>query len=136
MYLLKQFSKFSAVGVINTILSLSIIYGLAFGLHFPYLIANAIGYLIGLINSFILNREWTFQEKNKSINFSHIWRFLLIFIISYSCQAFTLFSLKKLFSIPEAFGQIPAMGMYTIVNFFGNRLFVFNHTDDTLNNNN
>src|SRR5258707_12718750 len=59
---LVQFVKFGTVGVSNTLLTF-IVYTLllkVFGVW--YLAASAIGFLVGAINGFLLNRRWTFKE--------------------------------------------------------------------------
>ena len=59
--LLIQFVKFGIVGVSNTLLTF-VVYTLllkVFGVW--YLAASAIGFAVGTINSFLLNRRWTFR---------------------------------------------------------------------------
>ena len=59
---LVQFVKFGIVGVSNTLLTL-IVYTLllkVFGVW--YLAASAIGFIVGAVNGFLLNRRWTFRE--------------------------------------------------------------------------
>jgi putative flippase GtrA len=61
MLLAVQFVKFGIVGVSNTLLSL-VIYTLllkVFGVW--YLAASAIGFTVGAVNGFLLNRRWTFE---------------------------------------------------------------------------
>src|SRR5436305_7634736 len=56
-----QFVKFGIVGVSNTLLTF-VVYTLllkVFGVW--YLAASAIGFAVGTINSFLLNRRWTFR---------------------------------------------------------------------------
>ena len=60
--LLVQFLKFGVVGVSNTLLTFAV-YGLllkVFGVW--YLAASAIGFAVGAVNGFLLNRRWTFRE--------------------------------------------------------------------------
>jgi putative flippase GtrA len=55
-----QFVKFGIVGVSNTLLTF-VIYTLllkVFGVW--YLAASAIGFVVGAVNGFLLNRRWTF----------------------------------------------------------------------------
>ncbi len=57
-----QFIKFGTVGVANTLLTF-VVYTLllkVFGVW--YLLASAIGFMVGATNGFILNRKWTFAE--------------------------------------------------------------------------
>jgi putative flippase GtrA len=56
-----QFVKFGVVGVANTLLTFAVYTLLlkAFGVW--YLAASAIGFVVGTINSFLLNRRWTFR---------------------------------------------------------------------------
>jgi putative flippase GtrA len=59
---LVQFIKFGLVGVSNTLLTF-VIYTLllkVFGVW--YLLASAIGFMVGATNGFLLNRRWTFAE--------------------------------------------------------------------------
>src|SRR6184192_1026082 len=59
--LLIQFVKFGVVGVSNTLLTF-IVYTLllkVFGVW--YLAASAIGFGVGAVNGFLLNRRWTFR---------------------------------------------------------------------------
>jgi len=56
-----QFIKFGVVGISNTLLTFAVYTLLlkAFGVW--YLAASAIGFAAGTVNSFLLNRRWTFR---------------------------------------------------------------------------
>lgn len=56
-----QFVKFGLVGVSNTLLFFAIYTLLLKGFGVWYLAASAIGFTVGAINGFLLNRRWTFQ---------------------------------------------------------------------------
>jgi putative flippase GtrA len=56
----RQFVKYGIVGASNTILTF-VIYTLAVELGVQYLVALIVGYLAGSLNSYILNRRWTFE---------------------------------------------------------------------------
>ena len=57
---LLQFVKFGIVGISNTIITFAVYTLLlkAFGVW--YIAASAIGFIVGAINGFLLNRRWTF----------------------------------------------------------------------------
>lgn len=60
------FIRFCSVGVLNTLIGLAIIFGLMRFGGVQYVLANAIGYAIGMMLSFALNRSWTFAHKVRS----------------------------------------------------------------------
>jgi putative flippase GtrA len=61
VHVLVQFVKFGIVGVSNTLLTLAIYTLLLKVFGVWYLAASAIGFIAGTVNSFLLNRRWTFR---------------------------------------------------------------------------
>jgi putative flippase GtrA len=57
-----QFVKFGIVGVSNTLLTFAVYTLLLKGFGVWYLAASAIGFIVGAVNGFLLNRRWTFRE--------------------------------------------------------------------------
>lgn len=54
--------KFAVVGIANTVLDASLFLLLVYGLEVPPVAANLISYSAGMINSFVLNKNWTFSH--------------------------------------------------------------------------
>lgn len=75
---LKQAAKFGSVGVLNTLVDLALYFVFTrwLGLGGQPAIAKAISYSVGVLNSFLLNRIWTFQARGSS------WVSLIPFILS------------------------------------------------------
>lgn len=83
-----QVGKFAIVGILNTLIDVSILNLLVyfsfvatlivFGQKF--LIANIISVAIAMINSFILNKQWTFKAEEGNI-YKQIFQFLAITIV-------------------------------------------------------
>ena len=73
--------KFAGVGVLNTLLSVAVIFGLKALAGFGDVPANLSGYVVAVSFSFVVNRRWTFRHED------HVWtalaRFLLVFAVSY-----------------------------------------------------
>jgi putative flippase GtrA len=120
---LVQFMKFGFVGLINTFLTLGIIFFSTSILHFAYITANVLGFCVGFVSSFILNRLWTFDIRGSVIHQALL--FMFVFVISYFIQLMVLLILNDALSVPIIVAQIIAMGFYTIVNFTGNKLITF-----------
>jgi putative flippase GtrA len=60
-----QFARYAAVGVLNTAVTLLAFHALTVaGVH--YRIASAIGYVLGGLTSYLVNRAWTFSGHGGS----------------------------------------------------------------------
>lgn len=126
--LIKQFVLFIGIGAINTGVSLLIILILSqvFGVH--YMVANFSGYIIGLGIGFVLHSQVTFKnesrggEKTLSV---YLGSFAFIFCVAYLCQLLLLYVLVDIIKINDAVAQVMAVGMYTIINFAGNKFWTF-----------
>jgi putative flippase GtrA len=122
---LVQFVKFGIVGISNTLLTF-VVYTLllkVFGVW--YLAASAIGFVIGAVNGFLLNRRWTFaghvgdsltpvrwavvQSGGLGINLG------LLYVFVHDA------SLDKLVA------QALATVVVTVTTFFVNRAWTFRH---------
>lgn len=126
MNLIKQFIMFCGVGSINTIVALFIILILSEVFLLQYLISNLLGYIVGLIIGFFLHRNFTFSSsKNDSRKFVEFLKFSSIFLIAYSTQFAGLWTMVEILNIPNLISQIFAVMIYVIINFLGNRVFVF-----------
>ena len=141
MELFKQAVKYSVVGVVNTLLTLVIIWIMTKKMGSSEAFSNFVGYFIGLISSFFLNRKWTFGSKGSI--FGGAIKFFLVFLICYLLQLGVLLLLNhncpdnpplysffepvlKLFKIDALFYiQMISMAAYTVVNFLINKYYTF-----------
>jgi putative flippase GtrA len=60
-----QFVKYGLVGASNTALTF-LTYSLGVWIGVPYLVALIVGYVPGALNSYLLNRHWTFRAGHLS----------------------------------------------------------------------
>ena len=120
---LLQFSKFIIVGLSNTLITLAIIFFCSAVIKLDYRISNFVGYIIGLINSFILNKSWTFKSKNRL--HKEIIPFLAMFFVCYFINLSTVIFFKELLEINNLISQGSGMIIYTITNYFGNKYWAF-----------
>ena len=141
MEILKQAVKYGVVGIVNTLLSLIIIWIMTKKFGCTEAFSNFTGYLVGLVNSFFLNRKWTFGAvDNISI---HIVKFFLVFAVCYLLQLGVLLFLNRncqdnppLYSFFKPvlqalridslfYIQIISMVVYTVMNFLINKYYTF-----------
>ena len=118
-----QFVKFGIVGVSNTLLTAATIWIFMKIFHCSDYISNIIGYIIGLINSFIWNRKWTFAS-NAKLNVTVI-KFILTFAISYLLQLGNLYLLLHFTKIDSYVCQLLSIVVYTSTNFVLNKFYTF-----------
>jgi putative flippase GtrA len=118
-----QLIKFGLVGIMNTLITLAVIYVLMNLFGFDYRLSNLIGYILGLINSFIWNRNWTFKSQGHPLK--EIFLFIMAFALCYGIQyLFLLFLVEKLVIDPNI-AQPASMIVYTITNFIINKTITF-----------
>ena len=94
-----SFVRFIMVGVVNTVVGLSVMYLLLHALGQSYWIATFLGNSIGACVSFLLNRNFTFKSKD-SVSKSAV-RFIVVilgcYFISYEIgRSFVDWILKEL----------------------------------------
>ena len=119
-----QLVKFSLVGVLNTAIQyvvFLVLYRYA-GVH--YLAASFIGYCAGLLNSYLLNRSWTFHARGGKGSLEFV-KFTLVNIVSVSVNVGSLAYLVSNVHLSPEFGQALAIVLSTAVNFTGNKLWTF-----------
>lgn len=133
---LLQFVRYAIVGVINTLITLIVIYVAKSLIGINEYLSNAIGYIAGLVNSFIWNKNWVFRVKEES--FLQVVRFLVGFAVCYLLQITAVWALTEHtvygpmvwdiygFKI-SGYGVATLIGMvlYTLANFVYNRLVTF-----------
>jgi len=118
-----QLIKFGIVGVSNTLLTAGVIWILMKVFHCSDYISNFIGYIIGLANSFIWNRKWTFESKTRvSVT---VFKFIVTFAISYAVQLGNLYALLHLTHIDPYYCQLLSIVVYTGINFILNKYYTF-----------
>jgi putative flippase GtrA len=121
-----QFLKYGIVGVCNTLITAVVIWILMKCTPATDVEANAVGYIAGLINSFVLNKKWTFHSKGRWT--SGAVKFLVVFAVCYMIQlGFLVFILEPYLDIDPFYKQLLAMGLYTVINFIMNKFYTFNH---------
>ncbi len=119
-----QLVRFGIVGIMNTLITLIIIYILQEICFVDYKIANAIGYIAGVINSFFWNKLWVFKKLNSNF-IPEIALFLISFGTCYGVQFIALLILVEGLQIPDMWAQLLGMVIYTLCNFTLNKFITF-----------
>lgn len=119
-----QFLKFAVVGVANSAIHYGVFLITYRFMDMHYLAASALGYCLGLLNSFICNKQWTFRTAGTDTKVEFT-RFLVVNLLSLGINlaAMELF-VSFLSASPEA-AQLLAIACSFCANFLGNKFWTF-----------
>ncbi|MDE6691873.1 MAG: GtrA family protein [Muribaculaceae bacterium] len=132
---LMQFVRYGLVGVLNTVVTLVVIFVCKSLLGVNDYVSNAIGYVAGVINSFIWNRQFVFHSHGRLSR--EMTLFLIGFGICYCVQFAIVWTINQSpfgtnefdlgFFVISGYGVATLIGMvgYTICNFIYNRCIAF-----------
>jgi putative flippase GtrA len=85
--------------------------------------ANIAGYTAGIVNSFFLNKIWTFQVKGNVARQMH--RFLLLNLLGLGLSTIIIFVAVDLLDGPYLFTWFMTIGIVMMLNFIGQRHWAF-----------
>lgn len=125
---LKQFVKYSFVGVLNTLTDFLVYYALTrlfdWLAHY-YLVANAISFCIAVTQSFFLNKFWTFQNLGKEKMRSQYLKFVIVNFFTLAVNQLIFYSLVDLFGVYDLYAKVVLIFSSVIINFSLVKLWVF-----------
>ena len=127
----KTFMKFVMVGVVNTIGGITIMFVFYNVFHLSYWISSASNYFFGSICSYILNKHFTFKNKERG------WKPLLRFTLNIIACYLLAYGIAKpvmqwilsgySITIQENISMALGMCLFVVFNYLGQRFFAFNN---------
>lgn len=127
----KTFMKFIMVGVVNTIVGTTIMFVFYNVFHLSYWVSSASNYFFGSICSYILNKHFTFQYKEKG--WSSLLRFtiniLTCYLLAYGIAKPVMQQILNQSSttVQENVSMMFGMCLFVVFNYLGQRFFAFKH---------
>ena len=120
--------KFLLVGVGNTLLSMVLMFALEGLGYWP---STAIAYVAGAVMSFFLNRSFTFRSQEtmgrSAVKFAL--NVAVCYLAAYGIAQPVMELLPQPVFVPaiwwERLTKLVGMGLYTVLNYFGQRFFAF-----------
>lgn len=134
-----NFIKYNIIGVMNTLITLLVVWILHQWLDWNIELSNFLGFIAGGVNSYICNRIWNFKSQNKKR--AEVVRFFIVFLVSYGlnllvlegsayilqnatwCASFTAWISQ--FMKPTFFANIIANVVYVLMSFTLYKKWVF-----------
>lgn len=123
--IIAQVAKFMTVGVLNTLIDAGTYFILTRGLGLMAVpvLAKSIAYIVGMINSFFWNRNWTFKSQTSTGRAAFL--FTLTHIVALGINAGVMALSINVLALPEIIGIALATISAFIWNFALNKLLVF-----------
>ena len=124
-------SRFMLVGVANTLIGTSVMLFAYNVLGFGYWISSILNYVVGSIFSYFANKYFTFKSEKKSMKeiIRFIANIIVCYVIAYSVAqpliAMLLGRLQLSVSVFEQISMLTGTVIFIIINFCGQKFFVF-----------
>ena len=118
-----QFLKFGLVGVSNTLIAFAVYTLLLKGFGVWYIAASAIGFAVGAVNGFFLNRRWTFRGHVGDA-FTPV-RWAVVQGCGLGLNLALLYVFVHDAAVDKLLAQAFATGVVTVLTFVANRAWTF-----------
>lgn len=119
-----QLGKFGIVGIANTAIDFGVFMLLHGKIGLAYSLSQVVSYSCGMTNSYLWNKYWTFRSTRR-VSIKEVARFVLVNLASLGVALLLLFFFRG----REKMGAVESKALATlgslVVNFLGNKLWVF-----------
>lgn len=124
-------SRFIVVGIMNTLIGMAAMFIAYNVFHLGYWLSSAMDYIIGSIFSYFANKYFTFKAEKKSAK--EVVRFVVNIFVCYGlaygiakpAMGVLLADVELSVSIFEQISMIFGMCIFVLLNYFGQKFFVF-----------
>lgn len=122
---IKKFIKFGVTGGLNTVIDFIVYTLLVSVTPISTYWAQVAGYTCGTLNSYVINRSWTFASKNRFFG-KELVKFIVVNLLTLGISLAAMFFLQLFFpDIHKLVLKLPIVAVTIIVNFILSRLWVF-----------
>lgn len=120
--------KFNIVGVMNTSIDFVVFYILTTFISFSVVPAQIIAYSMGVINSYFMNRFWTFNVKGDHSKKQFL-LFILVNLFALSVSTILIYFLAKMIA-QVMIAKVLVTVVVMVINYLGQRYIIFNDKEE------
>ncbi|WP_052347891.1 GtrA family protein [Imhoffiella purpurea] len=117
-----QGARFIIVGLVSNFL-LYLLYLILTKIGFGYKIAMTLLYVLGVLQTFVFNKAWTFQYAGNHPDI--LVRYIIVYAFGYFFNLVLLMVFVDIIMLPHAIVQAVAIVLCGALIFFGQKLWVF-----------
>ncbi len=117
----RRIFKFICVGMMNTVIGYGAFFILLFFLN--YLVALVVAHFIGVTNSYLWNKYWTFQVKK--FRLAELVKFNVVYLLVLGANMLILYIAVELLAVDPRLGQLIVLPLITLLSYFGHKYWSF-----------
>jgi putative flippase GtrA len=102
---------------------LAVIFGAKWLFHWDDVAANLLGYGVGIVVGFVVNKRWTFTHAGAA--WPAWWRYVVVLACAYLVNLGAVLFLIHVLKINSYYAQVGGIFPYTLLGYLGSRYFAF-----------
>ena len=128
-----EISKFYTVGAIGLFINYFVSFYFFTNFHFDHLPSSIVGIIVSLSSNFLLNKIWTFKDKNMNydIVLKQYLKYFIFNSVGVVIQLSIVYGLGKT-NIDYGWIIIVAISIASILNYIVNKKFIFRNKNEIL----
>jgi putative flippase GtrA len=123
-HLTKQFMAFCVVGVVNTLITITV-HNLLVWLGAPAVAAFTGGYAAGMTNGFLMNKFWTFRASSQGRHVQRVAKFVAVNLVAWAAGSGVVKTVVAMGILSPAHSVLAAIPVALAINFTGHKLWTF-----------
>ncbi|MGI8557361.1 MAG: GtrA family protein [Solirubrobacteraceae bacterium] len=121
---IRQLVKYGVVGISNTLITLAIYALCTDALGVQYEVALTLGFAVGTVNGYVLNRRWTFQATASS-HARAVRRYTGVQLIAYLTNLFLLHAAVSWLGLEKNIAEAIVIPVVFLATYLPNRIWSF-----------
>ncbi len=122
---MKQFLKYSAVGIVGTLVDVGSLYVFVDFAGLPVVRASILSFALAVLNNYIFNRFWTFKHHNSFGWHKRFLKFVALSVVGLWLNSFAMYFFVHSVGIWYVYAKILASVVVFLWNYIGNRYWTF-----------
>lgn len=123
---LVRLAKFGMVGCTGIVIDFSVTFLCKEKLGWNKYVANSTGFAVAVVNNYLLNRYYTFQNNDPGISLQ-FFKFLFISLIGLGLSTGLLYWIQKNTRLNFYISKAIVIGLVFVWNYSANSIFTFHH---------